>query len=46
MCEWMRVAYRCGHTREYYTYECGVYLSGRRGCAMTRHELVKECIVR
>ena len=44
MCEWTRVTYLCGHTREYYTYECSVYLSGRTGCALTRHELVNECI--
>ena len=44
MCEWTRVIYLCGHTREYYSYECSVYLSGRTGCALTRHELVNECI--
>ena len=38
----MRITYRCGHIREYYTYECIAYLSGRRGCALTRHELVND----
>lgn len=38
MCEWTRVIYLCGHTREYYSYECSVYLSGRTGCALTRHD--------
>ena len=42
MCDWMRITYRCGHTREYYTYECIAYLSGRRGCALTRHESVND----